>query len=428
MKKILQRKKLLFISSRFLFPADCGGKIRTRDVLRGMKGRKFDITLLSPAPPDAQERFADELRSVCDRFVCWPEAVSGPLWKFKRYVSLTSTVPVAVASDCSEAGMAIVIRELALDPDLVVADFPHSTVLLPPEIGCPSLLFTHNVEAEIFKRLAEVSENPFYRAMLSSQEQKMRRFEDAAVGRFDAIVAVSERDAKHFRRVRGADRVFVIPTGVDLDYFQYHEPRRAIEPDGGAIVFTGSMNWLANIDGIRHFMDEIWPQLLRRRPKVTMVVVGHSPPKALIQAARDRGLAWEFTGFVDDVRPHVRNADVYVIPLRAGGGTRIKAYEAMAMGCPIVSTAVGVEGLPLVSGQDCVIADGGSAFASAVAGILDDQAARTAIAGNARALVEQRFSAAFASSVFEDACLNAIALGQSGSAGPQAAPALESAR
>jgi glycosyltransferase involved in cell wall biosynthesis len=409
----MDRKKLLFVSPRFLFPADCGGKIRSRDILRGLKGGPFHITLVSPAPARASHRFAQDLGRVCDRFVSWPETRRGVLWKLKRGVSLLSRLPVSVASDRSGPGRKIIAAELARRPDLLVGDFIHSTILLPQRFANASVLFTHNVEADIFRRHAAVASNPLYRAVWKSQAMKMQRLEYAASRRFDAVVAVSEHDAESFRAVRGQDRVIVIPTGVDLDYFQYQAPQTEAPRDHGTVVFTGSMDWLPNVDGIRYFMDEVWPLIARSRPKAKMVVVGHSPPKDLVRASQDRGLAWTFTGFVDDVRPHCRNAGVYVIPLRVGGGTRMKVYEAMSMGCPVVSTSVGIEGLPLVSNRDCIITDSAKEFAAAVLQILANPTLRRTLTESARRLVERNFSVKAAAAVFEDACRRAISLGDS---------------
>lgn len=375
-----------------------------------MKGGRFEIILASPEPPDGSRQFADELQRVCDRFVGWPELERGAFRTINRFVSLFSKHPVAVASDHSEAGRKTLSAELERGPEALVADFPHSMILLPSHIACPSVLFTHNVEAEIFRRHAQVARNPLHRVIWRSQEEKMRRFEHAAAGRVDAVVAVSERDGRHFEKVCGKDRVFVIPTGVDLDYFSFHQDETPVPSGGGTVVFTGSMDWLANVDGVKYFMDSVWPRIARARPNAKMVVVGHSPPKALIQAARDRELAWTFTGFVDDVRPYMRDAHVYVIPLRVGGGTRIKAYEAMAIGRAVVSTAIGVEGLPVAPNRDFLLGDTDESLAASVLRLLDDAAARRALAVSARRLVEQRYAANVAAGVFEEACLRAIAL------------------
>ncbi len=405
---VMTRKRLLFVSPRFLFPSDSGGKIRTGVILRGMKGGQFDITLVSPEPPGGAARFANELRCVCDRFVSWPEVVRGFGWEMQRFFSAASPLPISVASDRSKAGCAIVAAELDRRADVVVADFPHASVLLPGEISAARVLFTHNVEAEIFKRHAEVAGNAVLRTLWASQARKMKTFEDAAASRCDGVVTVSKRDAEYFRASARAEQVFTIPTGVDLDYFAYARPRNEVPPDGGTVVFTGSMNWLANVDGMRFFMDQAWPQIAAARPTAKMVVVGHSPPRDLLQSANDRGLKWTFTGFVEDVRVHVNAGDAYVIPLRVGGGTRIKVFEAMAMGCPVASTAIGVEGLPVVGGEHCLVGDSGDALAAAVLKLLDNAAMRQAISRNARKLVEERFSFLAASAAFEKACLQTL--------------------
>lgn len=405
----MTRKRLLFVSPRFLFPSDSGGKIRTRDILRGMKGGAFDITLASPQPVDGIGRYASELAGVCDRFASWPSEPRNAAFRVARALSLASHLPVAVATDRSDEGRRVVAAEIARAPDVVVADFPHATLLLP-SADVPVVLFTHNVEAEIYRRHAEVAANPVLRAMWAGQTRKMKAFEESAARGADGVVAVSFRDAAHFRTVARADRVFTIPTGVDLDYFRYAPCRTAPPDEGGRIVFSGSMDWSANVDGVRYFMDEVWPRMIAVRPRLTMVVIGHSPPRALIQAAAERRFAWEFTGFVDDVRVHSAGAHVYAIPLRVGGGTRIKAFEAMAMGCAVVSSSIGIEGLPVVSGKHFLVADTPTAFADAVLGLLDDTAARNALSERARALVEQRFSHRAAAAAFETACLRTLAL------------------
>lgn len=404
----MTRKKLLFVSPRFLFPSDSGGKIRTRDILRGMLGGKFEITLTSPAPANASSAYADDLSRVCDHFRAWPPE-SDWIRKLRRYLGVFARLPLAAEADKSAAGRRCVASALAERPDLVVVDFPHATVLLPDSTPIASVLFTHNVEAEIFRRHAEVAPTRIERALWRSQARKMKGFEDDVIRRFDGVIAVSPRDARHFRAICGDARVHPIPTGVDLDYFAF-EPSASIGSDDGTLVFTGSMDWRANVDGIRFMMESVWPSIAAARPNVRMVVVGHSPPPDLVRTAAERGYRWRFTGYVDDVRRHVHEAQVYVIPLRVGGGTRIKAFEAMAMGCPVVSTAVGIEGLPVQDGEHCLIGDSPAALASAILRLLDDGALRSKLATNARRMVEARYSHRVAAAVFEDACVRALAM------------------
>jgi glycosyltransferase involved in cell wall biosynthesis len=401
-------RHLLFVSSRYLFPTDSGGKIRTVNILRGMKGGVFEITLASPRPAVARPGDPVDIGSVCDRFVDWPDAARGAFFRSTRMRHLVSRLPVAVAADDSEPGRRAIERELERGPDIVVVDFPHAAVLAPPPYPCPGVIFTHNVEAEIFHRHAEVARNPLKRAIWRNQAVKMERYERDLLPRFTSVVAVSDRDREYFQRVYGAGNVSTIPTGVDLGYFTYGGSAALKDGDGGTVVFTGSMDWLANIDGVEFLMDAVWPAVSRTRPGARCVIVGRSPPQALVQCARARKLNWEFTGFVDDVRPFVQNAHVYVIPLRVGGGTRIKVYEAMAMGCPVVSTRIGVEGLPVEHDRHFLEADSADAMAAAVLALLGDHERRDRLSRQARTFVEENMSARLAAEAFEQICLRTL--------------------
>jgi glycosyltransferase involved in cell wall biosynthesis len=403
-----RKPRLLFVSSRYLFPADSGGKIRTVGILRGLTGGAFEVHLASPLPKPPAAPDARELGKVCDRFTGWSAPNRGAMFRWTRMRHIASRLPIAVATDYSEAGHRTVTEVLRTKPDLLVVDFPHAAVIAPPPYSYPSVLFTHNVEAEIFRRHADAARDPVRRAVWRNQATKMERYERALLSRFSAVVAVADRDRDYFRGTYGIDNVSVIPTGVDLDYFSY-SPTPVLQTDeGGTVVFTGSMDWLANIDAIEYFMDEVWPDIARARPGAKFVIVGRNPPFGLVDRARARKLNWTFTGFVDDVRPYVRDAHVYVIPLRVGGGTRIKVYEAMAIGCPVVSTRIGVEGLPVEHQRHFVRADGAKEMANAVIALLDDSETRLHVSRQARNHVELHMAAESAAQVFEDICKHVI--------------------
>jgi glycosyltransferase involved in cell wall biosynthesis len=398
--------RLAFVSPTFLFPNDTGGKIRTTNILRGLKGGAFDITLMSPATAEQRRVWSADLGRVCDRFVPWvPRA---PLPRWRRSVDLLRRVPVNVAADQSAAARRVVREGLQLGRfDVAVFDFVHAAVLRPVHVDAATVCFTHNVEAEIFQRHAEQSGGLLMRSIWASQYRKMLRFEGDALRRFTQVVAVSERDAARFLAWYGVRHTSVIPTGVDLDHFAWREPPPVGAEAPPTVVFTGSMDWEANVDGIRFFIENVWPTVTRRIADARFVVVGRSPPRSLVELGHAAKNV-RFTGFVDDVRPEVHAAHVAVIPLRVGGGTRIKVFEAMAMGCPLVSTAIGVEGLDVDDGVHYLCRDEAQDQAAAIIELLRDAGTRAALSQRARECVERRFSHLEGARAFERACLRAL--------------------
>jgi glycosyltransferase involved in cell wall biosynthesis len=397
------KPRLLFISPRFLFPLDQGGKIRTSNTLRGLKGGAFEIILASPVPSDAA-RYATEIAGLCDRFLSWPE----PTTSFAaKVMALAGSLPVPVATDRSAEGERVVAAALAERPDVVVVDFPHAAVLLPAgKIPGASVMFTHNVEAEIFERHAQVATGPM-KLIWRSQAAKMRRFEGDTLRRFDAVIAVSARDGKALAAQFNLKNVASIDTGVDLDFYPFTPPAAA-PAGGGTLVFSGAMDSRSNIDGVTWLAEEVWPLIEARRPQAEMIVVGRNPAEALVARVKKLGRPFRFTGFVDDIRPHVAQGDISVIPLRVGSGTRIKAFEAMAMGRPVVSTTLGVEGLDITPGVHFEVADTAEAFAGAILRRLDDPAGTAAMAAAARLLLEERFSWRQVARQFEAICEKAL--------------------
>ena len=407
----MARPRLLFVSPQFLFPADAGSKIRTGGILRGMKGGHFEITLASPATAEQPRQFARELSEVCDRFLFWPTIRrSRFVGALTRIAALASRLPASVALDRSRAATALIADALATEPEIVVADFVHAAVLFDRIPSMGSVVFTHNVEAEIFARHAKTAENSLARIVWSAQRRKMTEFEARQLPAFAKVIAVSDRDLNFFLETYGVRGGETIPTGVDFEYFDASasSPPVAIEPRGGHLVFTGSMDWPANIDAMHYCMNEIWPMVAAARPDARLTIVGRDPPAALVDKARARGFKWQFTGFVDDVRPFIRDADLYVVPLRVGGGTRIKIYEAMAMRRPVVSTSIGVEGLPIEAGEHYRRADTAAAFAEAVLQLLAAPVGGAEMAENAYNFILKRYSTRRVARVFEDICKRTV--------------------
>jgi sugar transferase (PEP-CTERM/EpsH1 system associated) len=397
--------RILWLNSGLLLPLDKGGKLRTWHLMRHL-ARRHGVTYLSFEDSSQTDADREGMRQVCERLITIPrdDAPKGT-WRFRagaaRY--LVDRAPYAVAKYRSTEYRHALGELLGRERfDAIVCDFLPPAVNLPERLPCPSILFTHNVEAEIWRRHAETASNPATRALLTAQWRRMLRFERDAIRRFDLVLAVSDADGRTFDRLYpGAlgTPVHVVQTGVETDYFV----PSADAPAPAHLVFTGSMDWLPNEDGMIYFCREILPRIRQSEPDATLAIVGRSPTPAVTKLAELTGV--EVTGRVDDVRPHIARASVYVVPLRIGGGTRLKIFEAMSMAKAVVSTTVGAEGLPVTRGHDIVIADEPARFAQSVVHLIRGEAARRAIETAARQLVVGRYDWSAVALDFEAALL-----------------------
>jgi sugar transferase (PEP-CTERM/EpsH1 system associated) len=402
--------KLLWLNAGLLLPLDKGGKLRTWHVMRHLAAR-HDITYLSFADDSQTDADRAGMRAVCSRLATVPrtDAAKGT-WRFYMEAAgyLLDAAPYAVAKYRSAAYRATLADLLAAERfDAVVCDFLPPVVNLPPRLPCPSIVFTHNVEAEIWRRHAEQASNPVSKRLLTQQWRRMLRFEAAALARFDLTLAVSDADRRTFDRLYPGSLtapVHVVQTGVETDFFT----PAPVAPEPAHMVFTGSMDWLPNEDGMTYFCREILPKIRESEPGATLSIIGRAPTPAVRKLGEIAGV--DVTGRVDDVRPHIAKGAVYVVPLRIGGGTRLKIFEAMSMGKAVVSTTIGAEGLPVTSGRDVEIADEPSRFAHAVVHLMRDTAARRAIETAARQLVVERYDWSAVAQDFESALLKAAGL------------------
>lgn len=420
--------KILWLNAGLLLPLDKGGKLRTWHLMRHL-ARRHAITYLSFADPDENSVHLDGMRQVAEHVVTVlrSDPAKGSVQFYAdvaRYV--LHPVPYAVAKYHSRE-YANHLRALLQEEifDLVVADFLPPVVNMPDRLPCPSVLFTHNVEAEIWRRHFETARQPLKRALLHGQWSRMLAFEHKALDHFDLVLTVSEKDRETFQKLYPSPdrRYYVVPTGVDTEYFSPGLPGPETQHRGGShvapahiarddrrLVFTGSMDWLPNEDGMLHFCHEILPLIRREEPDVTLSIVGRAPTPAIMRLGDMPGV--EVTGRVDDVRPYIEQSSVYVVPLRIGGGTRLKIFEAMSMGRAVVSTTIGAEGLPVTPGRDIAIADSPAAFGQAVVQLLRDDVERRRLEDAARRLVVERYDWAVVAGEMEAALMEAA--GRSG--------------
>jgi sugar transferase (PEP-CTERM/EpsH1 system associated) len=394
--------KILWLKTELLHPVDKGGKIRTYEMLKRLRQNHFITYLTLVSPSDDPESF-DRSNEYCHRLAAIPHRVSqkfGAGFYSELGLNLVSPLPYALQKYRSSAMRRAIAHEMSLfEYDVVVCDFLAPSVNLPSEMSVPTVLFQHNVEAMIWERHYKNETGGLKKAYLYNQWKKMYNYERKACSRFEAVVAVSEIDRDLMRKEFGVDQVFDVPTGVDTQYFQ---PAGA-QPIPSELVFTGSMDWMPNEDAIIYFTDEILPRIAAQIPEVTLTVVGRNPTGRL-EALAEKNERVKLTGRVEDIRPYVDRAAAYVVPLRVGGGTRLKIYEAMAMGKPVISTAIGAEGLPVRDGHEILIADDPKSFAQAVVATLTDKALRERMGQLARDVVCERFGWDHAAAAFSEVC------------------------
>lgn len=396
--------RILWLNAGLLLPLDKGGKLRTWHLLRHLS-RRHDISYLSFSEPSQSAADIDGMREVASEVVTIPRT-DPPKGTVRFYTDaagyLLDPAPYAVAKYRSATyrnALERLVRERRFDA--VVCDFLPPIVNLPAILPCPAVLFTHNVEAEIWRRHTENATNPVTRFLLGEQWRRMLRFERAALERFDLVLCVSEADRHTFGALYPdalRTPAHVIQTGVDTDYFA---PMTARASRPAHLVFTGSMDWLPNEDGMQYFVREILPRIRQVEPQATLSIIGRAPTPAVKRLAEIPGI--EVTGRVDDVRPHIADGSVYIVPLRIGGGTRLKIFEAMSMGKAVVSTTVGAEGLPVTPGHDIVIADEPARFAQAVVHLIRDGELRRRIETEARRIVVDRYDWSAVTEDFEEA-------------------------
>jgi len=397
--------KILWVKAGGLVPLDVGGKIRSYQIIRELS-RKHEVTLFTFYPTQLDDSHP-ELRQILSRVVCVPLPLpaSRSLGEYADYIRrICSFHPYTMAKYYRPEVFRSFNQLLESEThDVLVCDFVHPAGIIPWDFPCPKVLFAHNVEAQIWQRYYQVTRNPIWKLATWREYRAMKRVERFYVQQADHLLTVSEPDRRFFSQYIDPSKITVISTGVDLDYFQ---PSQSGE-NPNALVFTGSMDWLPNDDGIRYFLNEILPRVRRYVRDVKLSIVGRRPSGNVKALARDKGA--EVTGRVQDIRPYVRQASVYVVPLRVGGGTRLKIFEAMAMGKAIVSTSIGAEGLPVTNGENIVIEDDPERFALSVARLLNDPAARARLGLAARQMVEERYSWRAVAAEFDSALENVLA-------------------
>lgn len=386
--------RVLWLSHLVPYPPKGGVLQRSFNLLREAAGRhEVHLLCLTQAAllPTAGERREAERRmgELCASVESHPLPAdrSRLHWAWISGTGLLRSTPYDVnwlRSRAFRAGL----RRLAgsVRFDLVHAD----TIGLWPyarELGdVPVVLNHHNVESRMMGRRARRSAHPLLAPLLGWEARKMEALERRACPAASINVVVSELDGRRLREVAPGSRVRVVENGVDLRYFR---PSGRENRERSGLVFAGGMSWYPNREAMLYFVREIWPALLADRTDRRAAIVGRDPPPEVRRAAADERL--KVPGFVDDVRPWLEGAAIYVCPIRDGGGTRLKVLDALAMEVPLVATRLAVEGLGLEEGRHYLEAESPEDYVGQIARLEAEPALRERLSREGRELVEQRY-------------------------------------
>lgn len=378
--------KILFLSGWFPYPPNNGSRIRIYNFIKNL-ARKHEVFLVSLLQADSHPEDAKMLVDIC-RVVSLHRVKDFDPKSVSSFLGFLSTRPRSnFATYDPRVKVAVQDAIAQIRPDVIVASTLDVVEYLPAQRGIPSVLIDHNCEFGMIKRNTEFIANRLAKWRYTLSWQKSARWEAQICRQFDAVVMPTEEDKKLMTDFYPwVTNISVIPNGADTDAF---DPN-FWAPEPNRLIYNGSLTYDANLDAIEYYLREIYPHVAAALPEVKLVVTGRTDGVDLGIVGRSQGVM--LSGYVDDIRKELYRSAACVIPLRKGGGMRLKIPEAMAAGVPVVSTSMGAEGLDCVDQEHLLIADTPVEFAGAVVRLLTDEALSRRLRQNARALIERRYS------------------------------------
>lgn len=376
---------ILQITHQIPYPPDSGGRAGIFYLTKGLSDAGHKVFLASLVSSN-NPKYEKELSKFCALSALYIDARNKVL---KMGLNLLSSYPYNLSKYHIPSFLILLDSVVSsFEPEIVHVDHLHvayAGLYLKKKYGFPVVLREHNVEATIMERFYKTQRNPVKRWYAYHQFKKLWRYEAWACGQFDLCLPITPIDEKRLLKMNPSCITKVIPAGVDTSFFY---PRKDITEEEFTLVTVGTMDWLPNIDGILWFHKNVLPIVLSKYPSTRLYIIGHNPPRAIRSLERQNVIV---TGYVPDVREYIAKAAVYVVPLRVGGGMRIKILDAMAMGKAIVSTAIGCEGIEVRHGENILIADNPQCFAECVIQLLESKKLREKIGQAAFELINAKY-------------------------------------
>jgi glycosyltransferase involved in cell wall biosynthesis len=392
--------RILWASHIIPYPPKSGVHLRSYHLLRGVAAR-HDVDLIAfiqepwldvfyPSRREGLEECARELEKLCSSVRFLPivnlkrsagklrtaaEGLLGPTCYTIRWLQ-SAQAHAAFAEEARRTPYSLAhFDTIGLAP--FKAHFP----------GTPASLGHHNIESHMLSRRSEKERNPAKRLYFLLEGARVRRYEAQVAGDFDLNITCSELDRERLLSVAPSVHAVAVPNGVDIDYFK-PAPSDSI---ARSLIFVGSLNWYPNIDAVQFLLREVWPRTKERHPDLRLDIVGSAPPKSVLGLAADLKDV-RVHGFVDDIRPLMNSATLYVCPIRDGGGTKLKLLDAFAMEKCVIAHPIACEGIDVSPGVNVQFADSAQAFVDAIDRLLNDPVKRSEMGRAARTLVVEKYA------------------------------------
>ena len=403
--------KILWLSHFIPYPPKGGALQRSHNLLK-QTAKRHEVHIVSLnqknnlSTPETIEEATDFLKKICERVEIYPikSDKSKIHWSIMTTLSFFSSFPYDI-NWLYNKEMFLFLNNLSKQEkyDLIHVDTAGMFQYVPPFLFIPIVLNHHNIESHMMIRRFENENNILKRFYFKKEAIKLKKFERHICPKCDVNIVVSDLDGFRLKEIVGNVRITVVTNGVDLEYFR---PQKIGGINDGGLIFAGPMDWYPNRAAVLFFLSEIWPKLMKDNPHRPITIVGKNPPKELLNAACHSRIS--APGFVEDVRPYIDCAKIYICPIKNGGGTRLKILDALAMGKPLVATGLAVEGLDLVDGDHYLRAENASEFVEQIKRIENDGDLYNRLALSGRRFVENRYSWEIIGEKMEEAYREAI--------------------
>lgn len=389
--------RILFLCQIIPYPPDAGPKVKTWHVLRYLSVRGHSVTLVAFVRDEERPHVA-KLNDVCAEVYTVPMRRSRIKDAGYLATSIARGRSFLVERDNLAEMQRLVSRlidrecfDYAVADQLTMAQF---LLDLPPNQRPIRIFDAHNAVYTIVERMMKEAAPGFLQPLLRREKEFVKRYEADIVREFEHTLAVTEIDRRDLLRAveeTGTQsdasiqsKFTIIPISVDTQVLA----RVDRKPGSHNILTLGTLLYPPNADGIRWFINEVFPQVLASVQDATLTVVGKNPPADFFQAEKNQPGRIRVTGYVPDLRPYLEEAALIVVPVRAGSGMRVRILEAFARGVPVVTTTVGLEGIQATLGEEVLVADTPDDFAASVIDLLSDSHRRQQLADASRSLAE----------------------------------------